>query len=89
MKSRPATRIGLMMTFQHQREVLGFGQDHSTKIWSDEDLKLGLWGEESVRPRKKVLCKSVSGNDNANVIFGEEGIIDIQDWLQHTIIMEL
>lgn len=35
-------------------------KDYSTKISSDKDLRLGLWGGKSVRPRKKVLCKSGS-----------------------------
>ncbi|KAF1957120.1 hypothetical protein CC80DRAFT_54735 [Byssothecium circinans] len=60
MKSRPAARIGLMMASEHSREVLRLGQGYSTKIWSDKDLTLALWGGRSATPRKKALYKSGS-----------------------------
>ncbi|KAF1957118.1 hypothetical protein CC80DRAFT_54716 [Byssothecium circinans] len=43
MKSRPAARIGLMMTSWYKREVARVGQGCSTKPRSEKGSMLALW----------------------------------------------
>jgi hypothetical protein len=49
-------------------KVLGLGQSHSTKVWGGSLLR-----------HERRRCTIKRGDDDVNVMFGEEWIVDIQN----------
>jgi len=78
MKSRPAVRIGLMITSWYQREVLSLGQGYSTKNPEQKRLEVGAIGKEACYVTKEGAVQIRLGGDDANVIFREGWIMGIQ-----------